>query len=519
MACTSQSALEYVKSARRHLVRRLKSLSVILENLYEQKVFSEEEVSKIQTQADDFDKKRKILDFVINKGEAACYTLLRIIDMTRQRTLERPAPLPENVDSGSPQNTFDLHHWISCFSFREDTEMDCKKKQENSSGVSPSELLKTNLTNILVVGKPGIGKTAVTHQMLKLWAESDNNKLDYMFYFDMRETSQITSAKNLEDLLFSAYSEPDEGKEEVLQDIKNNSENVTVIFNGLTDLQCSPVVQRLVEKDLLPDAKIVITCRPEVESEDLSDWASLRVEVKGFSEESIKAYLSKMLSAEHFISVLNNLELFTLCHVPMYALMVAACFSFKTSKDYQQPCTITEIYIDILRFCVQESHGMIKTRSLNHYIRKKCEEILSLAEVAFLGTQGKSVNLTAVQCEDSSVHSAFLKTLGDQVAPTQWRTSSAFLHYTVQEFFAGIWLLKNPEKMTEVYKSSTDLMILCIMRRVVSPLMIGASLCSSNSGELSFSVRGRWTPTSYLFMVEMSCTFQSWVKDSYLKEQ
>ncbi|XP_029911554.1 nucleotide-binding oligomerization domain-containing protein 2-like [Myripristis murdjan] len=308
-----------------------------------------------------------------------------------------------------------------------------------------------NKTNILVVGKPGIGKTAVTHQMLKLWAEGDNNKLDYMFYFDMRETSQITSAKNLEDLLFSAYREPDEGKEEVLQDIKNNSENVTVIFDGLTDLQCSPVVQGLVEKHLLPDAKIVITCRPEVESEDfLLDWASLRVEVKGFSEESIKAYLSKMLSAVHLSSVLNNLELFTLCHVPMYALMVAACFSFKTSKDYQQPCTITEIYINILRFCVQKSHGMIKNRGLNDYIRKKCEEILSLAEVAFLATQGKSVNLTSLQCEDSSVHSAFLKTLGEKVAPTQWRSSSAFLHYTVQEFFAGIWLLMNPEKMTDV---------------------------------------------------------------------
>uniref|UniRef100_A0A667XYW1 CARD domain-containing protein n=1 Tax=Myripristis murdjan TaxID=586833 RepID=A0A667XYW1_9TELE len=124
MACTNQSALEYIRSARLHLVGRLKSLSVIVENLYMQKVFSEEEVSKIQTQADDFDKKRKILDFVINKGEAACYTLLWIIDMTRQRTLERPAPLPENVDLGSPQNNFDLHHWISCFSFREDTEMD-----------------------------------------------------------------------------------------------------------------------------------------------------------------------------------------------------------------------------------------------------------------------------------------------------------------------------------------------------------------------------------------------------------
>uniref|UniRef100_A0A667WC65 NACHT domain-containing protein n=1 Tax=Myripristis murdjan TaxID=586833 RepID=A0A667WC65_9TELE len=482
MACTSQSALEYVRSARLHLVGGLKSLSVIVENLHVQKVFSKEEVSKIETQACDYDKKRKILDFVINKGEAACYKLLWIIDKTRYQTklklkaknvaerfwTQSKAVLSnKNSDLSYTPLVLDTQENDS---FSKIKKSKCKKSKKirpkklkayipaDGSGVSPSELLKTNETKILVVGKPGIGKTAVTHQMLKLWAESDNSTLDYLFYFDMRETSQITSAKNLEDFFFSACREPDEGKEEVLQDIKNNSENVTVIFDGLTDLQCSPVVQGLVEKDLLPDAKLVITCRPEVESEDfLSDWASLRVEVKGFSDESIKAYLNKMLSAEHLSSVLNNLELFTLCHVPMYALMVAACFSFKTSKDYQQPCTITEIYIDILRFCVKKIHGRIKTRSLNHYISKKCEEILSLAEVAFLGTQEKSVILAALQCEDSSVHSAFLKTLEVQVGPTQCKPSSAFLHYTVQEFFAGIWLLKNPEKMKEVVQQDYNL--------------------------------------------------------------
>ncbi|KAM3864854.1 protein NLRC5-like [Diretmus argenteus] len=267
----------------------------------------------------------------------------------------------------------------------------------DEQGISPSDLLTTDDKNILLVGKPGIGKTAVTHQMLKLWAERDNKELDYMFYFDMRETSDITSStKSLEDLLFSVFTEPDEdkdGKDEVLQDIRKYSENVTIIFDGLTDLSSSSVVRRLVEKDLLPDAKIVITCRPEVESEDfLRDWVSFRVEVKGFSQQSIRAYLTQMLSTEHLSNVLSNLELFTLCHVPMYALMVVACFSFKTSEDTQQSCTITEI--------------------------------------------------------------SFLKTLEDKVGPTEKKTSSAFLHYTMQEFFAGLWLLKNPEKITGVVQQS-----------------------------------------------------------------
>ncbi|XP_030611330.1 uncharacterized protein LOC115798574 [Archocentrus centrarchus] len=311
---------------------------------------------------------------------------------------------------------------------------------EEKAGVSLSDLLKTD-RNILLVGKPGIGKTALTHEMLRLWAERETNELNYMFYFDMRETSQIMNAKNLEDLLFGVFSEPDEGKDEVLQDIKRYSENVTIIFDGLTDLSSS-VVEKLLKKDLLPLAKIIITCRPD--DEDLFSGDFARVEVKGFSEQTIKTYLSATVGEEQK-KVLSNLELVTLCHVPMYALMVAACCSSEVSP---QPCTITEIYINIVRLCLQ-INSKTRNKDLNSFISTKREEILSLAEVAFLSAERKTVNLTDLRCEDSCVLS-FLKPLLIKAAPTETITTYAFLHYTVQEFFAALWLLKNPDKIRDV---------------------------------------------------------------------
>lgn len=305
--------------------------------------------------------------------------------------------------------------------------------------ISPSELLKTD-KNILLVGQPGIGKTALAHEMLKLWAERDNKDLDYMFYFDMRNTL-ITSTMSLDDL-FCVFSEPDRGKEEVLQDIKENSDNVTMIFDGLTDLSSS-VVRRLVEKDLLPYAKVIVTCRPDDEEDFLSE-NFLKMEVNGFSEQTIKTYLSAMLGDEHK-KVLSNLELFTLCHVPMYALMVAACFS----EDSPQPCTITEIYINIVRSCLQMNSNKTRNKDLNPFITNKCEEILRLAEVAFHATEGKTVNLPEMPCEDSCVLS-FLKPLFIKAALTETITIYAFFHYTMQEFFAALWLLKNPDKIKDV---------------------------------------------------------------------
>uniref|UniRef100_A0A672YZL5 Uncharacterized LOC115415582 n=1 Tax=Sphaeramia orbicularis TaxID=375764 RepID=A0A672YZL5_9TELE len=509
MACTGQSASQYVESVRRHLVRGLKSLSVILENLFQQEVLCEEEVSKIQAEKDDFDKRRRIVDKVLKKGEGACYEFLRIIDKTRKRTLERPYP---------DTNGFDLHYWISCYPFREETKMDKKYQQgpeqchnfqnrlkskaqklyqkfwmskknlcrpnlsysplvldtqgipcpskikklktkkskmsrpkklrtyvpEETVRISPSDLMKTNKP-VLLVGKPGIGKTAVVLEMLRLWTERDDADLDYMIYFDMREDSHFKTAMKLQDLLFSEFSQSDEDRDEVLRDIMKNSENVTMIFDEVTDLHSSSVVQKLVEKDLLPDAKIIVTCRPDNEGDivdDLPEDFFFRVEVKGFSEQTIRTYLSENLGEEHK-QVLNNLELFTLCHVPMYALMVAVCFSSET-----QPCTITDLYINIVRFCLQKNSKTTK-RLLNSFIKKEGEKILALAEAAFDATERKSVILTGLGSEDTCV-CPFLKTLDVEVAPTDTETTSIFLHYTMQEFFAALWLLKNPGKIKDV---------------------------------------------------------------------
>ncbi|KAF3857026.1 hypothetical protein F7725_008885 [Dissostichus mawsoni] len=118
----------------------------------------------------------------------------------------------------------------------------------------------------------------------------------------------------------------------------------------------------------------------------------------------------------------------------MYALMVAACFSFETSEDFQKPCCITDIYINIFQTATQKHHKCLH--------QSKSKEILSLAEVAFRATEGKTVNLTLRPFE-TAVSSPCSNTCY-QSRPTERITTYAFLHYTMQEFFAALWLLKNP---------------------------------------------------------------------------
>ncbi|XP_072526407.1 uncharacterized protein [Salminus brasiliensis] len=516
MACAQQSAAEYLRNARADLVTRLRNFPLITENLYQRKVLNGSEVDALKAERRNFDKARFILDCVSKKGEGASYELLRILDITRKRTLHQ-----------------DSHHWICCFPFREDTEADysvgtkpchdyqkrlktkaqnilrrqreqcrdrrkhktegkftfvpvvldtdtdgnsaqskikkknnkCKKLRHKKlrsylpvqkQKLSPDDLLHSREKAILLIGKPGIGKTSVVQEMLSIWSQKDSRALDYMFYFDEATLTQISSFTSLESLLFDLYCNPlEKDRKEVWQDIEEHSENVIIVFDGINTTQKNPLLQKILDGDLLPEAKIVITCRSELEDDSfLSDWPACEIYVQGFSEESVRIYLAYMLSSEAEI-FLNNQELISLCHVPMYAFMVATCSSFSNLTAARHPLTITEMYVHILRQDLKKA-GNKTFRQIDQYMKDIRDQLFSLMESAFSATLQKTVNLPNIDSDEIEISKVFLKKITVKATPTSVKEFHAFLHSTVQEFFSALWLLGNPDEIDKIFQLSLE---------------------------------------------------------------
>ncbi|KAL0199079.1 hypothetical protein M9458_007619 [Cirrhinus mrigala] len=318
--------------------------------------------------------------------------------------------------------------------------------------LSPEDLLKWQDKNILIIGKPGVGKTTVVQEMLRLWAEKDDREIDYMFYFDESVLAH-NSVASLESLLFDVYKKTTEkDRKEVFQDIEENSDNVVIVFDCVMNLEENSILWKIMNHELLPDAKIVITCRSEVEDDPLfSDWPTRRVYVQGFSEESIKTYYESMLGHDPVLLdvILKNQELFSLSHVPFYAFMIVNVIKFKNDTVYNHPHTVTEINIQIFRLAAKK-HGNRQNKQIDEYLKERKDQIHPLMENAFNATMKKCLNLPDFSSDETDICHAFLKMITTTDSPTSATTYCAFLHNTMQEFFSALWLLGHPDEIDKV---------------------------------------------------------------------
>ncbi|RXN11467.1 hypothetical protein ROHU_029995 [Labeo rohita] len=510
MACTQKSAMEYLRNARKKLVTNMKNLPLIIQNLYQKNVFNYYEVNALKAVRKKIDKARWILDWVINKGEIASEELLQILDVTKKRTLDpglhywiscfsfRGEDTEASYSFGTkPCQIYQtrlkvtaksiLKNQRKCFCKYLDNKVQgnlsfiplvlktdsvmktqCKIKLKTKKSkklrlkklrayfpneghtLSPESLLKCRDKNILIIGKPGVGKTTVVQEMLRLWAEKDDREIDYMFYFDESVLAH-NSVASLKSLLFDVYSKPmKKDRKEVFQDIEENSDNVVIVFDGVMDLEENSILWKIMNHDLLPDAKIVITCRSEVEDDPLfSDWPTRTVYVQGFSEESIKTYYQSMLGHDpvHLEVILKNQELFSLSHVPLYAFMIVNMIKFKNGTVYSHPHTVTEMYIQIFRLAAKK-HGNKQNKHVDKYLKEKKDQIHPLMKNAFNATMKKYLNLPDFSSDETDICHAFLKMI--TTTPTSATTYCAFLHNTMQEFFSALWLLGHPDKIVKV---------------------------------------------------------------------
>ena len=361
----------------------------------------------------------------------------------------------------------------------------------------PEDIIDKEHTNVLVVGRPGIGKTSLSTKMLRLWASGEAFNEDHheksahfnvVFLMKFRRFND-NAELSLRELL--ARAETVQSLDDPVWDfINKESTKVLLIFDGVDEysrkedinaqeddptfkndveemMPVSVLYNKLAAGKLLRGASILTTTRPTAVEYVAHVNFQRTVEIRGFTSENVEDYVEKFTRGvpgakeKMWGHIKSNINLFSLCYIPMNCFLICHCLlliiHYKSSQAL--PTKITDIYKMTVKmvffnhnregFTQKELEKLKSTymyKPFEKFPKDVQEMFSSLGEIAFKGIgEGR---LLFESSEVSGLEDCgLLHKLPDEQPPPlsdeEPKPQFCFTHLTVQEFFAAKHLVDN----------------------------------------------------------------------------
>ncbi|XP_044168893.1 NACHT, LRR and PYD domains-containing protein 12-like [Acropora millepora] len=354
----------------------------------------------------------------------------------------------------------------------------------------PEDILDENHKNVLVVGRPGIGKTSLSTKVLRLWAsgEAFNAAFNVVFLVKFRRFNGGAKL-SLRELLASAET-VQRLDDSVWEFVQNESTNVLLIFDGLDEysrkeefsthedykndveekMPVSVLYKKLAAGELLCGASILATTRPTAVKYVAHSDIKRTVEIRGFTSENVEEYVEKFTqrypgAKEKILGhIKSNVNLFSLSYIPVNCFLICHCLLQSIlCESSQLPTRMTDIYqMTVKMILFHHMHDregfsrkeLEKLKSTHMYepfenFPRELQKIFSsLGEIAFKGIE--EGRLLFESSEVSGLEDCGLLHKLPDLKPKAWndprKSQFCFTHLTVQEFFAAKHLVNTRTK-------------------------------------------------------------------------
>ena len=364
-------------------------------------------------------------------------------------------------------------------------------KSNESNYVPWKKIIDGNNKHILLVGRPGIGKTILSTKLLR---ESAFNKFtrqnfDAAFLVKFRCYNSTKKYLDLRELLSHSETVRQDLDDEVWNYIITNPTKVLMIFDGIDEFNARSAISeddldfrdsendkmplhRLYKKiesgEVLEGATVIATTQPSSCVQRLGFDTVL--EILGFTREEIEEYVKRFTEAgknpkaekkaiwEH---ISTNTNLFTLCYVPVNCFIICSCLSWVHSHHGELPTKLTEIYSTALKifyfrhsdkFCMaKEAHDHLFLEPFNELPNECKKDFKRLGEIASLGIKEGRLLFTSEEVEglkDCGLLHRVPDRLGEK-GLNEGEPQYCFIHLTFQEFLAAKHVV---DTMTEAHK-------------------------------------------------------------------
>ena len=363
-----------------------------------------------------------------------------------------------------------------------------QKANEKLSPTLPGEIFDPEEQKILVVGRPGIGKTMFSTKILRDWAsdnllnETQKSQIDFKvaFLVKLRMFNFTDKELNLRELLdHSEYSTT--LSEETWSYIRENPQRVLIIFDGFdeysrkAEINKDDVQYRNSEEDRMPvhfllkkilsgkiltGATVLMTTRPNAVSCIRSPNFDKTVEILGFTTEQVEDYVEKFSkqgdkaeTIKQHITSNSNLQAF--CYVPVNCFIICSCLLELLSNTgfTSLPTRLTEIYsiaIKMFYFSYDDNQYRHDKAEGQQFFLKPFKELSSpvqevfkcLGKIAFNGIKEGRLIFESHEVKDLESNGLFHRLPDARERPLgERREQYCFLHLTIQEFLAAKYLV------------------------------------------------------------------------------
>ena len=316
---------------------------------------------------------------------------------------------------------------------------------------------------ILIVGRPGSGKTTLVHKVMKDWASGKalaKSKLTLLLTLRILNDGQDETLKKVLQTLYS-----DEDAIAILPDIRDG-EGVCFVLDGLDEYQPQnrekSVILKFLGRKCFPKSTIIVFTRPSATEQLNNDLITKTIEVFGFKKEQISEYIDNFPFDEEgctsggSITRANRLKEYLLfypnihdmCYLPIHAAMICFLFQFvenvsATQTEVYKDFTVSIIHRHLARY--RNCKALTSLKNLDEEYEKCFKDLCHLAyEMTIKSKQVISAQELQVQLGESDGLSEEgglgLLIICPTLHKTGFHQSYAFLHLTFQEFLTAYYI-------------------------------------------------------------------------------
>ena len=312
---------------------------------------------------------------------------------------------------------------------------------------------------VLVEGAPGVGKTTLSWEVCKRWAEGNLfEKYSLLLLLRLRD-ERVQNAVALRDLVLYPHEEELEGITQYLK--STNGTHTLILLEGLDELPqhlltrpSGSIFTCLLAGEVLPDATILVTSRPSATAQLWTKWnqrITRHVEILGFTEDNITAYVASILDPQQLPAFNTYLctapSIRQLMYIPLHSGIIVELYRMRKHSDKPLPTNKTALYkalVDTILTRYLANHTTYKDKDIDidKFTDLPDDIYHTFKDITKLAYESVSRQQLIFKDHDKPVQHLGLMDVVAELFPNRRNViySFNFLHLSIQEYLGAVYV-------------------------------------------------------------------------------